>query len=254
MSRASGSAVIQIAVILAIVLLVLPVSADNITTNETAVAPPETTIVTPMTTVSPAETAVAATVTTAPPTETAIVTTVTAAPPPQTTVAPPQATAPVTLPTTIFFTPTQPVTSTAPIVTTGSISVYSSPAGASILIDGAYSGTTPKTVNGVPAGNHILRLSLSGYHDYEGSIYVVAGQTAQGYGTLQPVSQEISAAQTPDGVVPVFIPVITATPVPAEDPGLLGNPSIVVAIIGVITALIAGGVSVFTHVKPPKKE
>jgi hypothetical protein len=132
--------------------------------------------------------------------------------------------------------------------------VYSSPTGCTILIDGVYSGTTPKTVNGVPAGNHILRLTLSGYNDYEGSIYVVAGQTAQGYGTLQPIGQAGSVAPTQPVIVPVIVPIVTATPVPTEDPGLLGNSSVMVAIIGVITAIIAAGASIFTHVKPPKKE
>jgi hypothetical protein len=138
--------------------------------------------------------------------------------------------------------------------TTGSVMIYSSPTGASILIDGVYCGTTPGNVNGVPAGNHILRLSLSGYYDYEGSIYVVPGQTAQGYGTLQPMSQVTYVAPTevPTVIVPVIVPVVT--PEPTQDPGLLGNSSILVAIIGFITVLIAAGATIFTHVKPPKKE
>jgi hypothetical protein len=139
--------------------------------------------------------------------------------------------------------------------TTGEVMVYSSPTGASILIDGVYCGTTPGKVNDIPAGNHILRLTMSGYHDYEGSIYVVAGETTQGYGTLQPMNQ-ITAAPTavPTAIVTIFVPVITVTAQPTQDPGLLGNSSVIVAIIGVITAIIAAGASIFTHVKPPKKE
>lgn len=154
---------------------------------------------------------------------------------------------------------TQPeITAATPVVpggATGDVMVYSSPTGASILIDGNYLGTTPGKVSGIPAGNHILRLTMSGYHDYEGSIYVVAGETTQGYGTLQPMSQ-ITAAPTavPTAIVTVFVPVIPATPAPTQDPGLLGNSSVVVAIIGVITAIIAAGATIFTHVKPPKKE
>jgi hypothetical protein len=131
--------------------------------------------------------------------------------------------------------------------------IYSSPTGASILIDGVYQGTTPGNLNGVPAGNHILRLSLSGYYDYEGSIYIVPGETVQGYGTLQPMSQVASAVSTPvpTVIVPVIVPV---TPEPTQDPGLLGNSAVLAAIIGVITALIAAGASLFVHVKPPKKE
>jgi hypothetical protein len=137
---------------------------------------------------------------------------------------------------------------------TGEVLVYSSPTGASILIDGVYCGTTPGKVNGVPAGNHILRLTMSGYYDYEGSIYVVEGETSQGYGTLQPMNQVTSGVPTPvpTVIVPVIVPVVTGEP--AQEKGLLENPSVIVAIIGVITAIIAAGATIFPHVKPPKKE
>jgi hypothetical protein len=238
MSRGNGSSVIPVAVFLAILFIVLPVCADNVTTNETTVAPAQTTV-------APANTTVATTQTAAPTTQTTVATTQVTATPGVTTITD-------TLPAVTTVIPT--ASGTEP-VTTGSVSVYSSPTGASILIDGIYSGTTPKTVTGVPAGNHILRLTLSGYHDYEGSIYVVPGQAAQGYGTLQPIGQTGSVAPAPTTViVPVYVPVVTATPGPTEDPGMLGNSSVMVAIIGVITAIIAAGASIFTHVKPPKKE
>jgi hypothetical protein len=168
---------------------------------------------------------------------------------PRTTVIPRKTTVAVTQPEITGAT-------TVPVAgTTGEVMVYSSPTGASILIDGTYLGTTPGKVRDIPAGNHILRLTMSGYHDYEGSIYVVAGETTQGYGTLQPMSQ-VTAAPTavPTAIVTVFVPVIPVTPVPTQDPGLLGNSSVIVAVIGVITAIIAAGASIFTHVKPPKKE
>jgi hypothetical protein len=111
-------------------------------------------------------------------------------------------------------------------------------------------------VTGVPAGNHIRRLSLSGYYDYEGSIYVSAGRTEQGYGTLQPRSQFGTAVPTPVPTVfiPVIVPIVTATGASAADPGVLGNSSVVAAIIGAIAVIIASGATIFTHVKPPKKE
>lgn len=153
---------------------------------------------------------------------------------------------------------TRPVVSESGTVpagaTTGEVMVYSSPIGASILIDGVYCGTTPGKVADIPAGNHILRLTMSGYHDYEGSIYVVAGQTTQGYGTLQPINQ-ITAAPTavPTAIVTILVPV-TVTPTPEKKEDLLQNSGVVVALIGVFTALIAAGASIFTHVRPPKKE
>ena len=174
---------------------------------------------------------------------------------PQTTATPTKTTVAVTQPATVVTT-ANPTISGGEIGTTGDINVYSSPTGASILIDGVYCGTTPGKVNGVPAGNHFLRLTMSGYNDYEGSIYIVPGQANQGYGTLQPMSQVTSAAPTPvpTVIIPVIVPVVTATPEPTQDTGLFGNSSVLVAIIGVITALIAAGASIFTHVRPPKKE
>jgi hypothetical protein len=175
---------------------------------------------------------------------------------PKTTVATPRiTTVAITQPATVIIT-ANPTMSSGNTEGAGEVMVYSSPTGASILIDGVYCGTTPGKVNGVPAGNHILRLTLSGYYDYEGSIYVVAGETSQGYGTLQPMNQVTSAAPTavPTAIVTVFVPVIPVTPEPTQEKGLLENSSVLVAIIGVITALIAAGASIFTHVKPPKKE
>jgi hypothetical protein len=169
----------------------------------------------------------------------------------QTSVTPRKTTVAVTQPA---ITTVNPTISDGGTETTGSVMVYSSPTGASILIDGVYCGITPGNVNGVPAGNHILRLTLSGYNDYEGSIYVVPGQVNQGYGTLQPMNQVTSAAPTPVPTVIVPIIISTPTPEPTKDPGLLGNSSVVVAIIGVITAIIASAATIFTHVKPPKKE
>ncbi|MDD1684839.1 MAG: PEGA domain-containing protein [Methanoregula sp.] len=179
----------------------------------------------------------------------------------QTTVATPRTTAVVPKTTVVI---TQPViTAASPVQTpgstgaTGEVMVYSSPTGARIWIDGVDCGTTPGKVGLIPAGNHILRMTLDGYYDYEGSIYVVPGQTTQGYGTLQPKNQITAAPTTAPTPVPtVIVPIIIATPTPSptQDPGLLGNSSIVVALIGVITAIIAAGASIFTHVKPPKKE
>jgi hypothetical protein len=179
----------------------------------------------------------------------------------QTIVATPQTTAVIPQTTTVItqlvITAASPVQTSGSTGATGEVMVYSSPTGASILIDGNYLGTTPGKVNAIPAGNHILRLTMSGYYDYEGSIYVVPGQTTQGYGTLQPVNQ-ITAASTavPTTIPTVIVPIIIATPapVPTQEKGLLENSSVLVAIIGVITAIIAAGASIFTHVKPPKKE
>jgi hypothetical protein len=246
-----GLSVIRVAIFLAILFIILPVGAvvdTTQTTNATPTIPIETTQTnaTTLTTVPTTQTANATTVTTVPATQTANATPLTTATSQRTTVTVTQpATTVVTANLTISVTETP---------TTGSVKIFSSPEGASILIDGVYVGTTPGTVNGVLAGNHILRLTLSGYYDYEGSIYIVPGQTNQGYGTLQPMNQ-VTAAHTaiPTVIVPVIVPVVTATNNSTAETGMLGNSTVLAAILGVITAIIAAAASVFTHIKPPKK-
>ena len=70
------------------------------------------------------------------------------------------------------------------------------------------------------------------------------------------MSQVTSVAPTPvpTVIIPVIVPGVTETPEPTKDTGLLGNSSVLIALVGVITALIAAGALVFTHIRPPKKE
>jgi hypothetical protein len=240
MSRGRGSSVISVTVFLAILLIVLPVSAENVTAAQTTVITPQTSVTTSPTTIATQPT----NVTTSP---TTVATTVTTATPVNTTVT-------VTQPTTVVTT-IQPTVYTTETSNTGSVSVYSSPTGASILIDGLYCGTTPNTVTDVAAGNHLLQLELSGYTNYEGSIYVVAGQTAEGYGTLQPI-EGTSAMLTPatNATVPVVAVVVTVAPEPTQDTGLLGNSTVLAAIISSITVLVVSGISLYIHFTSTKKK
>jgi len=147
-------------------------------------------------------------------------------------------------------------TVTTPVATpsnVGSVSVYSSPLGASVLIDGRYYGTSPANLTDIQPGNHIIRLTLSGYYDYEGTIYVLAGQTTHAYGTLPPLNQVISS----NTVTPVATPIIVAVPVTAEPTpkqGAFENPGVIAAIIGVITASIGAIATIFSHISKAKKE
>lgn len=76
----------------------------------------------------------------------------------------------------------------------GFISVYSTPSGAKISIDGTYKEITPRTVP-VSVGYHTIKLTKSGYKDYTAeNIYVSAGET-------EPISANL-----------VWIVVPTATP------------------------------------------
>ncbi len=243
--------VMLIAILLCCPVLVLAAGAANTTPNATVsqttavtttAIPNQTTVTT--TTIAANQTTVAATTTPAG-NQTTTVPTTTAN---RTTVTTIRTTAPVTTPVTTLTsaTPTIPATTA---ITTGSVVVYSSPTGASILIDGIYQGTTPATIDDLPAGTHILRLTLSGYSDYEGSIYIVPGQVAQGYGTLQPLS--LTGQPTP---APTVVVIVTVTPQPTQDTGTSSSTAIVVAVLGAIGVIVAAVVSVFTHITPPKKE
>jgi len=151
-----------------------------------------------------------------------------------------------TLPTTL---PTLTSTVTVPS-DTGDLSVYSSPLGASILIDGKYYGTTPANLTAIPAGTHFIRLSLSGYSTYEGTVGVLAGKANDAYGLLNPL---YTAVPTPVPTGPIIIEV-PATPVPTQTGGPLDNPGVMVAIIGVITATIGAAATIFSHIFKGKKE
>lgn len=220
-----------------VALLVVPVVGADL--NETNVTPTmgivETTTEIPVTTaVVPVTTTVAINTTMVIPTTT-----------PQNATA--ATTAPVTTVTTV------PVT-TAVSDTTGNITAASSPLGAALLIDGVYRGTTPVDLTGISSGNHVVRLTLSGYYDYDGSVYVVPNQVTSVYGTLHPVGSTsaivITAAATPEVTTPV--PAVTVVPTTTSSGGILESPTVLAAIIGIITASIGAIATIFPHLK--KKE
>src|SRR3989339_1676660 len=58
---------------------------------------------------------------------------------------------------------------------TGSLYVYSMPAGASLYVDNYYRGLTPSTVYGLLVGNHAVKVTKSGYTDYATTKYIYKG-------------------------------------------------------------------------------
>ena len=90
-------------------------------------------------------------------------------------------------PVNVVLTPVSP--------TTGSLSITSSPSGATVTVDGTGYGLTPVVVSGLSPGSHTLELSLTGYQAYSGTATVTAG------------------VQTPVNVV--------LTPEPVGEPGYL---------------------------------
>jgi hypothetical protein len=84
-----------------------------------------------------------------------------------------------------------------PICTTGSISISSSPSGATILLNGflGQSVKTPYTFTNVSIGNHTVELSLDGYEDWSTNIQVAAGETTPVHTILTPIPTSIIATK-----------------------------------------------------------
>jgi hypothetical protein len=85
----------------------------------------------------------------------------------------------------------------ASTVEIGSISVSSSPSGASVYLDGGYQGTTqpgnPLDLTGIPPGQHAVRLNLAGYQDYTQNVQVQSGGIALVDAAMTPSSSPSSA-------------------------------------------------------------
>jgi hypothetical protein len=75
------------------------------------------------------------------------------------------------------------------IPSTGSISVTSTPSGATIDLEGFVGPivTTPYTFTNVPAGTHTINLTLTGHYDWTTTVQVTAGETAYVDATLTPI-------------------------------------------------------------------
>ncbi|HSQ93912.1 MAG TPA: PEGA domain-containing protein [Methanoregula sp.] len=89
----------------------------------------------------------------------------------------------------------------------GSVRILSSPPGAEIYLDSEYRGTTPATVQAVPAGGHSLEIRQDGYDPWSGSVAVRAGSMVNVSATL------IAIPET-------ALPVIYATPAVAVQRGM----------------------------------
>jgi hypothetical protein len=99
---------------------------------------------------------------------------------------------------------------------TGGLSIASSPTNAETYVDNLFRGYTPLTVTDLTPGDHVVRLSSTGYMDYMTTTTVTAGQTA-------PIAATLSAAPTP-----------TKTYSPAPGPALVIGVIAAVFLIGMI--------------------
>ncbi|WFN35368.1 PEGA domain-containing protein [Methanogenium sp. S4BF] len=59
----------------------------------------------------------------------------------------------------------------------GNADISSTPAGATIYLDGTYAGISPRVISDIPTGKHTIALKLDGYYDWNTEIEVVQGKT-----------------------------------------------------------------------------
>ena len=91
---------------------------------------------------------------------------------------------------------------------TGSIKITSSPSGAEVYMNNEYHGTTPNTINGVPAGNHTVEIREHGYKTWSQVITVTSGSTASVSPSLVPVAATVPTTG------PTIAPAVTKKDVP----------------------------------------
>jgi hypothetical protein len=91
---------------------------------------------------------------------------------------------------------TQAALSPALAADTGSVSVSSAPADASVYLDSALKGKTPVTLDGVAPGNHVVEVRLDSYQSYSQNVEVKAGETAVVSATLQKALSQTGLATT----------------------------------------------------------
>lgn len=96
-----------------------------------------------------------------------------------------------------------------PIQQTGSVSVFSTPTGATVFFDGVSYGAAPVTATLAP-GLHAMKVSTTGYNDYVATVSVAAGQTLPVYVTLVSGTAIATTTTTPVVTSPVTT-IITGT-------------------------------------------
>jgi PKD repeat protein len=62
---------------------------------------------------------------------------------------------------------------------TGTLRILSSPDGAAVTVDGGAQGVTPATVAGIAPGSHTVKITSSGYADYQQTLTVSAGKVTE---------------------------------------------------------------------------
>jgi hypothetical protein len=91
---------------------------------------------------------------------------------------------------------------TATSLSTGALSVTTTPSGAIVMIDGIQRGISPAAIPGLSPGSHTVLLKLDGYADLSSPVTITAGQTQEYSTGLAPIA----------GATSVPIPTTAKTP------------------------------------------
>jgi PKD repeat protein len=59
----------------------------------------------------------------------------------------------------------------------GTLQITTTPDGAAVYVDGGSKGMSPLTLSGLAAGSHTVKLTKTGYTDYQATVTVIGGQT-----------------------------------------------------------------------------
>lgn len=153
-----------------------------------------------------------------------------------------------TIPTTVIT--TAPTGKPTTEKTTGNAIIQSSPLGASVFFDGTYQGKTPLELENIPSGYHSVKMTRDGYIDFDGSAYIISGETITVFGSLPVQEKPTTIEKTVVATTPA--PAVT-TPAPtptASATDALANPTVIAAGIGIITAGIGAYATIYTHKSP----
>jgi PEGA domain len=96
------------------------------------------------------------------------------------------------------------------------LSIASSPSGATVVLDGVTVGTTPYSTHALSAGQHSVILKKQGFEDYTTDVVTVTGTPVSKTYTLNPVVTTTPIPFSPIRIIPFTTTTVTETPTPSQ--------------------------------------
>jgi hypothetical protein len=84
------------------------------------------------------------------------------------------------------------------VSTFATAAINSNPTGANIFINGSAVGTTPCTLNNIPEGDAIIKVSIDGYAEFSETVSLVAGQEHTINAQLEPMPSSLKIITIPE--------------------------------------------------------